>query len=276
MPATRDMPRPARRRLVRGRSAAAAAGLASAAVLAAAAASAASPASRCVAGGVPLATGPQVLLVKRAAGSRTELWACRRGSRRALRLGTAFRNGTSTSGGARSALTAAAVGGTVAAVGLVEGANGCIYEYGCADAPHPVLRIADLARRTVRRLPLTGVLTALAVGPDGAVAYRVDELIRLSTYRTVAAPGARVELVGRVPARQLERGGHRARDAPRAFGSVPVCVTIGASSWRTSLFTDAKSASYLLPVKAAIRARERLAPGDEVRATIHVAAGGGS
>ncbi len=221
MPAARDIPRPARSRRVRRRSTAAAAGLTSAAVLAATAASAASPAPRCVAGGVPLATGPQVLLVKRTAGSRTELWACRRGSRRALRLGMAFRNGTSTSGGARAALTAAAAGATVAAVGLVEGANGCIYEYGCADAPRPVLRIADVARRTVRRLPLTGALTALAVGPDGAVTYRVDELVRLSTYRTAAAPGARVELVGRVPARQLEPGGHHARDLPRGPSERP-------------------------------------------------------
>ncbi len=165
-------------------------------------AAAASAPPRCVAGGVPLATGPQVRLVKRAAGSRTELWACRRGSGRALRVATALRNGTGTGGGARAALTAAAVGGTVAAVGLVEGANGCIYAYGCADAPRPVLRIADVARRTVRRLPLAGGLIALAVGPDGAVTYRIDELLCLSTYRTAAGPGAPVSLLDRTEARR--------------------------------------------------------------------------
>lgn len=233
MPAVRDLPRVALRTglPVRGRAAAAAAALAATAPVAAAHATAATAATaagastivappaaftavappdavgaaapRCVAGGVPLATGPQALLVRRAAGSRTELWACRRGSRRALRLGLVFRTrtGAGTGGGARSAVVAAAVGGTVAAAAFLEGASGCIYEYGCAGAPRPVLRIADVARATVRRLPLTGALTALTVGPDGTVTYRVDELLRVSTYRTAAAPGAPVGLVGREPVR---------------------------------------------------------------------------
>lgn len=221
MPAAPDLPRivPRAGRRVRARAAAVLAGAALAAAGApeamAPGAAAAPPPTRCVVGGVTLASGPRVLLVTRAAGRRAELWACRRGSRRALRVGTAFRNGTSTSGGARSALTAAAAGGTVAAAGLVEGANGCIYEYGCADAPRPVLRIADVARRTVRRLPLSGALAGLTVGPDGAVTYRVDELLFLSTYRTVAAPGARVEAVDRVPARRPPPA-HAATPAERA------------------------------------------------------------
>lgn len=50
------------------------------------------------------------------------------------------------------------------------------------------------------------------------------------------------ELVG-------ERGG---------FGSVPVVVTIGTSTWRTSLFPDKDTASFVLPVKKDIRQKERL------------------
>ncbi len=68
----------------------------------------------------------------------------------------------------------------------------------------------------------------------------------------------------------------RTAAAARAFGSVPVRVTIGSSSWSTSLFPDARSASYLLPVKAAIRRRERLGSGDAVRATIRPSSGGGA
>jgi hypothetical protein len=52
-----------------------------------------------------------------------------------------------------------------------------------------------------------------------------------------------------------ERGG---------FGSVPVEVTIGASTWKTSLFPDAKAGSFVLPVKRAIRQRERLEVDTEV------------
>lgn len=42
------------------------------------------------------------------------------------------------------------------------------------------------------------------------------------------------------------------------FGSIPVEVTIGGSTWKTSLFPDTKAGSFVLPVKRAIRQRERL------------------
>jgi hypothetical protein len=48
----------------------------------------------------------------------------------------------------------------------------------------------------------------------------------------------------------------------RAFGSLRVRASIGASTWSTSLFTDTRSASYLLPIKAEVRRRERLEAGD--------------
>lgn len=155
----------------------------------------------CVAGGIPIATGSQVVVVKRTVRDRTELWACRRGSRRPLALGATFRNGTGTSGGARSALLGLAAGGSVAAAAFVQGANGCIYDYGCADAPRRLLKIADVVRRTVRRLPLSGAPTAITVSPAGSVTFRVDEFLCLSTYRTTAAIGAPVDLVRRVAAR---------------------------------------------------------------------------
>jgi hypothetical protein len=42
------------------------------------------------------------------------------------------------------------------------------------------------------------------------------------------------------------------------FGSIPVEVTIGASTWKTSLFPDKKTASFVLPVKKPIRVKEGL------------------
>ena len=47
----------------------------------------------------------------------------------------------------------------------------------------------------------------------------------------------------------------------RGFGSVRVEVTV----WRTSIFPDSKRGTYVLPVKKAVRAAERLATGDAVR-----------
>jgi len=61
--------------------------------------------------------------------------------------------------------------------------------------------------------------------------------------------------------------------ARRGFGSVRVGVTIGASSWRTSIFPDSKTGVYLLPVKKAVRVAEHLHVGDDVRAYVQVADG---
>lgn len=57
----------------------------------------------------------------------------------------------------------------------------------------------------------------------------------------------------------------RDRSGPRrGFGSVRVEVTIGASTWGTSVFPDKESGCYVLPVKAAIREAEGIAAGDHV------------
>ena len=51
---------------------------------------------------------------------------------------------------------------------------------------------------------------------------------------------------------------------PRGFGSVRVAVRIGGSSWRTSVFPDAASGCFVLPVKKAVRTTEDLLAGDAV------------
>jgi hypothetical protein len=56
----------------------------------------------------------------------------------------------------------------------------------------------------------------------------------------------------------------------RGFGSVKVEVTIGTTTWRTSIFPDSKSGTYLLPIKAAVRCAELLEVGDTCRVTIAV------
>ena len=56
----------------------------------------------------------------------------------------------------------------------------------------------------------------------------------------------------------------------RAFGSLPVRVTLGASSWDTSMFADTKAASYLLPLKGEVRRREGVGDGDVVTLTLAV------
>jgi hypothetical protein len=57
----------------------------------------------------------------------------------------------------------------------------------------------------------------------------------------------------------------------RGFGSVRVAVTVGSTSWRTSIFPDSKTGAYLLPVKKAVRVAERLDVGDQVKVQLQIA-----
>jgi hypothetical protein len=59
---------------------------------------------------------------------------------------------------------------------------------------------------------------------------------------------------------------------PRAgFGSVKVEVRIGDTRWRTSVFPDAASRRFVLPVKRAVREANRIAEGDSVTVHLRVA-----
>jgi hypothetical protein len=61
------------------------------------------------------------------------------------------------------------------------------------------------------------------------------------------------------------------RGPRRGWGSLPVTATIGNSSWKTSIFPERKSKSYLLPVKADVRKKESIGVGDTVAVTLEVA-----
>ena len=52
--------------------------------------------------------------------------------------------------------------------------------------------------------------------------------------------------------------------AKKGWGSLPVQVTIGKTSWKTSIFPDKKTASYLLPLKADVRKKEAIKENDVV------------
>ena len=51
---------------------------------------------------------------------------------------------------------------------------------------------------------------------------------------------------------------------PRGFGSIRVNVTVGATTWATSIFPDSKRGTYILPVKKAVRKAEGLTDRDEI------------
>lgn len=54
----------------------------------------------------------------------------------------------------------------------------------------------------------------------------------------------------------------------KGFGSVRVEVSIGGSTWRTSLFPSGEQRTYVLPVKKAVRVAEGLDEGTEARVSL--------
>lgn len=59
-------------------------------------------------------------------------------------------------------------------------------------------------------------------------------------------------------------------DPTPGFGSVRVQAAIGDTTWRTSLFPDKESRSFVLPIKKAIRTTEHLTAGDTVTMTLEL------
>lgn len=57
---------------------------------------------------------------------------------------------------------------------------------------------------------------------------------------------------------------------PRGWGAVPVTVTIGATTWKTSIFPNKQEGTYLLPVKADVRKSESLHLGQDIPVTIKI------
>lgn len=53
------------------------------------------------------------------------------------------------------------------------------------------------------------------------------------------------------------------------FGSLPVNVTVGQTTWKTSIFPDRKGA-YMLPLKADVRKKEKIQTGSTILFTIQI------
>ena len=56
----------------------------------------------------------------------------------------------------------------------------------------------------------------------------------------------------------------------RGWGSIRVLATAGENSWRTSIFPDNKSGSYLLPIKSQIRKENHLRAGNKLNIRIKI------
>jgi hypothetical protein len=56
----------------------------------------------------------------------------------------------------------------------------------------------------------------------------------------------------------------------KGWRSIPVSVTVGNTTWQTSIFPDKRSESYLLPLKAVVRRAEAIADESTVSYTLRI------
>jgi hypothetical protein len=56
----------------------------------------------------------------------------------------------------------------------------------------------------------------------------------------------------------------------RGWGSLPVNVTVGETTWKTSIFPDKKLKGYLLPIKTDVRKKENINEGDKIKLLIKI------
>jgi hypothetical protein len=56
----------------------------------------------------------------------------------------------------------------------------------------------------------------------------------------------------------------------RGFGAVRVRVTVGGSTWTTSIFPDSSRDCYVLPIKRAVRKAETLEAGDSATVAVEL------
>lgn len=56
----------------------------------------------------------------------------------------------------------------------------------------------------------------------------------------------------------------------KGWRSLPVIVSIGSTTWETSIFPDKKSGTYLLPLKAAVRKAEGIADSATITCSLRL------
>jgi hypothetical protein len=92
---------------------------------------------------------------------------------------------------------------------------------------------------------------------------------------TTACPGmsevnVKKEVCVTLPEVQAAEIKQRFGGEAKGWGSIKVRITIGDTSWATSLFPASSRKSYLFAVKADVRKAEAIREGDTITATVHI------
>lgn len=73
-----------------------------------------------------------------------------------------------------------------------------------------------------------------------------------------------------IPAAQSREIGGRHGGVSRGWGSIPVVVTLGRCTWKTSIFPYSKVKAFILPLKADVRKKENVRPKDLITFTLAI------
>ena len=73
-----------------------------------------------------------------------------------------------------------------------------------------------------------------------------------------------------IPKKESTQITEQFKSMKKGWGSLPVEVKIGKTTWATSIFPDSKSGTYLLPLKAKVRRAEGIDEGDTVSVTLTI------
>ena len=63
---------------------------------------------------------------------------------------------------------------------------------------------------------------------------------------------------------------HMCEHVSKGWGSIPVKVCAGDTTWKTSIFPDKKENSYVLPLKASVRKKEEITDGQTIQVAITI------
>lgn len=83
-------------------------------------------------------------------------------------------------------------------------------------------------------------------------------------------PGAAAWHFVSIPKKQSDDIKKRFATVKRGWGSLRVVVTLGKTSWKTSIFPDKRSGEFLLPLKADVRKKEGIQYDDTVSFLLNV------
>ena len=123
-------------------------------------------------------------------------------------------------------------------------------------------------RRTPEQAELERFSPLLDAEPDSTTSEGVT--VKSKLWRWKAEGKWHFVTVPKGPAAQLRKGAdvrRKARGAKHGWGTVAVTITIGDTTWETSLFPH-ETGQYIFAVKASVRTAEGIEDGNMVTAHI--------